>query len=314
VDVLLEEGYNVRGTVRAEKAWLNRYFDEKYGKGRFETVVLKSLEDESAFDAVVKGVSAIAHVAADVNFSPDPNNVIPQVITGTVMALKAAAKQPSIKSVVVTSSSTACLLPQPGKEGIVIDENGWNDAAVETAWSKAAPPDQMPFTVYAASKTESERESWKWMKANNPHFVLNTVLPNYNMGKILLPEIGGSTMSYVRKLLEGDDQSVKSFPPQWYVNVRDTARLHVAALLDPQVESERLFGFAAPYNWTDVVDILHKLRPENTKIPKAPENEARDLSDIKPSKRAEQLIQSFFGVPGWTSLEDSIAEGIADME
>lgn len=62
VDLLLEEGYNVRGTVRAEKPWLNRYFDNKYGKGRFETAILTSLEDETAFVEVVKGVSAVAHV------------------------------------------------------------------------------------------------------------------------------------------------------------------------------------------------------------------------------------------------------------
>ena len=42
VDVLLEEGFNVRGTVRTQKAWLNKYFDEKYGKGSFETVIVSS--------------------------------------------------------------------------------------------------------------------------------------------------------------------------------------------------------------------------------------------------------------------------------
>jgi len=102
---------------------------------------------------------------------------------------------------------------------------------------------------------------------------------------------------------------------EWYVNVRDCARLHVAALLDPSVRSERLFAFAGAYNWHDVIDVLKKLRPENKKIPTAPEGEGRDLSDVsKASKRAEELIRSFFGVKGWTSLEDSLAEGIADLE
>jgi len=60
--------------------------------------------------------------------------------------------------------------------------------------------------------------------------------------------------------------------------------------------------------------ILHKLRPQNKRIPNAPENEGRDLSDVKPSKRAEQLLRSFFGRPGWTSLEESIAAGVEDLE
>lgn len=62
VDVLLEEGYNVRGTVRTEKPWLNKYFDDKYGKDRFETTILAAIEDEGAFDEAVKGVSGIIHV------------------------------------------------------------------------------------------------------------------------------------------------------------------------------------------------------------------------------------------------------------
>lgn len=60
-----------------------------------------------------------------------------------------------------------------------------------------------------------------------------------------------------------------------------------------------------------MIEILHKLRPNNKKIPKAPENEGRDLTDVKPSKKAEQIIKDFFGVPGWISLEDSLADTIA---
>jgi len=60
-----------------------------------------------------------------------------------------------------------------------------------------------------------------------------------------------------------------------------------------------------------MIGILHKLRPEKKTISKAPENEGRDLTDIKGSKRAEQLLKDFWGVPGWTSLEDSLAMGLA---
>jgi nucleoside-diphosphate-sugar epimerase len=62
VDVLLEEGYNVRGTLRSAKPWLNKYFDEKYGPGRFETKTVEALNDEGAFDEVIKGVGGVVHV------------------------------------------------------------------------------------------------------------------------------------------------------------------------------------------------------------------------------------------------------------
>uniref|UniRef100_A0A1Y1MV40 Uncharacterized protein n=1 Tax=Photinus pyralis TaxID=7054 RepID=A0A1Y1MV40_PHOPY len=96
---------------------------------------------------------------------------------------------------------------------------------------------------------------------------------------------------------------------EWFVDVQDTARLHVIALLDPEVRDERLFAFAGPHNWTDVIEVLRRRCPQS-KLPPAPDNEGRDLSDVKPAKRAEQLLRDFFGVPGWTSLEDSLANGI----
>lgn len=52
----------------------------------------------------------------------DPNAVIPKVVGGAINALKAAAKEPSVKRVVLTSSSSAALIPQPNAEGIVVTE------------------------------------------------------------------------------------------------------------------------------------------------------------------------------------------------
>jgi hypothetical protein len=101
---------------------------------------------------------------------------------------------------------------------------------------------------------------------------------------------------------------------EWYVDVEDTARLHVIALLSPNVISERLFAFSAPFNWTGIVEILRKLRPENTKIPEPPLNEGMDFSVIHPASRAEQLLREFFGRKGWTTLEVSISNGISDLQ
>jgi nucleoside-diphosphate-sugar epimerase len=65
VDILLERGYNVRGTVRTEKPWLNQFFETKYGEGRFETVIVSAIEYNSAFDEAAKGVSGFIHVVSD---------------------------------------------------------------------------------------------------------------------------------------------------------------------------------------------------------------------------------------------------------
>ena len=64
VDILLGLGFSVRGTVRASKPWLNKYFDDKYGQGKFESVVIERMEDEGAFDDASDGVSAIILVVS----------------------------------------------------------------------------------------------------------------------------------------------------------------------------------------------------------------------------------------------------------
>jgi nucleoside-diphosphate-sugar epimerase len=62
VDLLLDLGFRVRGTVRAEKPWLNELFEKKYGKDPFETVIVPGSEKEGIFDDVLNDVTGIVHV------------------------------------------------------------------------------------------------------------------------------------------------------------------------------------------------------------------------------------------------------------
>ncbi|KAL2815047.1 NAD(P)-binding protein [Aspergillus cavernicola] len=314
VDILLSLGYKVRGTVRAAKPWLDKYFDDKYGKGRFESVIVTALDDPAAWTkGTLTNVAGLCHIASDLSFSPDPATVIPWVKQSTISLLGAAAREKSVKRFVLTSSSSAALLPVPNAEGVRVDENTWNEASVKKAWDDSTPPLERRFHTYAAAKAEQEQAAWRFVKEQHPGFDLNVVVPNCNYGRILLPEITGSSMGMLRNMLKGDATAMRLLSPQWFVNVEDTARLHALALLNPTVKGERIFAFACPFNWNDIIPILRKLRPENRLIPNPPENEGRDLSEIVHSKRAEGLLRDFFGQPSWICLEQSIAEGLGDM-
>ncbi|CRG86213.1 Aldehyde reductase 2 [Talaromyces islandicus] len=314
VQQLLSLGYFVRGTVRSQKPWLEELFRSKFGPNSFELIVIPDLSDFDALNKAMGGVRGVIHVASDVSFNPNAEEVIPKVVSATENILEAAAKQPEglVQRVVLTSSASAAALPQPGVEGIVVTEDTWNTAAVNAAFDENTPSDAKPFTVYAASKTEGEQAAWKWVKNNKPAFVFNSVLPYYTLGQVLHPEILGSTMKWAANLLNGDATAF-GFPGQ-FVDVADLARVHVAGLLHPEVKSERLFAFASAFTWKEFVSILQKFRPGNTEIPNPPENELRDLSDIVPAQRAENLIKSFFGRSGWIGLEESIRAGIDSLE
>ena len=94
------------------------------------------------------------------------------------------------------------------------------------------------------------------------------------------------------------------------VNVKDTARLHVAALLDPDVQNERILAFAYPFNWNDILAVLRKIYPDR-KFPDDIENAPRDLSMLDNSREASLL--KAFGRPGFTSLEETVRENTAGL-
>ncbi|OJD14593.1 hypothetical protein AJ78_05080 [Emergomyces pasteurianus Ep9510] len=317
VDQLLQANFRVRGTVRnlSRSSWLNNYFTTKYGSGKFELVEVSDMAVAHAYDKAVKAASGLIHIATPVLVTYDPNEGIPMVTNGTINILESARKEPLMKRVVLTSSSTAAASPQPNVE-FIIDKGTWNEDIVQAAW---APPPyegwQRRHNVYAASKMEGEKVAWKWMKENQPDFVLNTVLPNANFGKVLSPQNQGfpSTAGWVKAVWEGfkgkyaDEVFNK---PQHYVNVRDNALVHVAALIYADVRAERLFAFAQPYNWNDILAVMRKLYPDTEFIDDLPDL-GRDLSKVS-SQGAEDLLRRISG-RGWIGFEQTIKDATEDF-
>ena len=57
-DQLLEDGYNVKGTVRTldKGQALLEHFQTKYGEGRFELVVVEDIADDAKVKAALEGI------------------------------------------------------------------------------------------------------------------------------------------------------------------------------------------------------------------------------------------------------------------
>lgn len=69
-------------------------------------------------------VSLIELKASDLTFGSDPQAVIPWVVDAIRKILLVASKQPSIKRVVLTSSSRAAYTPGKNEtKGLVVDES-----------------------------------------------------------------------------------------------------------------------------------------------------------------------------------------------
>ncbi|KAG8525925.1 uncharacterized protein KY384_000687 [Bacidia gigantensis] len=303
VDQLLAAGYNVRGTVRTESkgAWLKTYCDDKYGENRFQVALVPDMASKGAFNEAIK----------------DPSNslkVIPGVVQGIRDVLESALSEPSVKRFVFTSSSTAATNPKPDVS-FSIPGDMWNAETVEQAW---APPPYTPdrkWDVYGASKTQAEQELWKFVNDHKKDigFVANAILPNAMFGRIIDPtNQPASTAGWITGLYSNGFTYQQDIAPQYFINVADSARLHVAALIDTTIANERIFGFNGPFNWNDILRVLRKLRP-NHKLPEDLEDNKQDLSKVLKRGRAEDILKKHYGV-GFTSLEETLKANIAHLE
>ncbi|KAI2620440.1 aldehyde reductase [Hypoxylon sp. NC1633] len=312
-DQFLNHGYKVRGTTRDPKknAWLANLFDRKYGPGNFEFVAVPDMEADGAYNQAVKDISAVIHTATNYTMNPNPYEVVPGTLAGTVNALAAAAGEPSVKRFVLTSSSAAALIPKPN-DPVVVTTGTWNDEVIAFAYRDPPYEPERAYPVYAASKTLAEKEAWKFVLEKKPSFVLNVVLPNINFGASLdLANQGHpSTSGMVAELFKGNPAPLAGLPAQYFVDVQDNALLHVAAAIHPGVKSERVFAFAEAVNGDGILAILRRLHPDRT-FPADFQSE-KDLSDIIPRKRAKELLQDM-GKDGWTSLEESVKRNTEDI-
>ncbi|KAH8746065.1 hypothetical protein F5883DRAFT_721671 [Diaporthe sp. PMI_573] len=316
--LFLEHGYKVRGTVRdtEKNAWLQVVFDKKYGKGSFELFKIPDLTAEGAFDEAVKGTSVVAHSASIMSFAADPNVVIPLAVAFALNALKSAYKEDSVKRFVFTSSSSAAVLSDPAVPGVEVTDDSWNEAASKAAWAEPPYTEDRGTVVYAASKTEAEQAVWKYHKENrnrHPDLVVNTVLPNFNFGKSLDPVNQGYASSSALPVALWQGQVTpfhRVIAPQYYIDVQDTGRLHVAAAIFDHVKDQRVFGFGGRFSWDEVLDILRKTAPNKT-FPDS-FSAGSDPNEIKPRDKAEQLLKDL-GRPGWVTLEETILNNISDV-
>ena len=88
--------------------------------------------------------------------------------------------------------------------------------------------------------------------------------------------------------------------------------MHVAAVLDPEVQNERIYAVAEHSNWNDVLAILRKMYPERDIMDDMP-----DLGRYKGTMGNSlglRLMKKWGYQDSWTSLEQGIRENLENVE
>ncbi|KAI5419796.1 hypothetical protein KIW84_043818 [Lathyrus oleraceus] len=131
VKFLLQRGYTVRATVRdpSDPKKVDHLIKLDGAKERLQLFKADLLE-QGSFDSIVEGCDGVFHTASPVRFViDDPQaELIDPAVKGTLNVLKSCAKSPSVKRVVLTSSTSAVAFnTRPKNPGVIVDETWFSD-------------------------------------------------------------------------------------------------------------------------------------------------------------------------------------------
>lgn len=237
---LLERGCEVRASVRsdARKGEIEALFPE----AKIEFATLDLLKDEG-WEAAATGCDVLIHTASPFPLAEPrtPDELIRPAVDGTKRAM-AAAKAAGIERVILTSSCAAIFKDAAKPKGAPSTEANWTTA-------------DAPFvSSYEASKTLAERAAWDFVAAN-PEIALTTINPGAVFGPPMDARYGAS-LELVERLMGGKDP----FAPPINLpvaDVRDVARMHVAAIELEAAKGER---FAAAADSLRAIELIEMLR------------------------------------------------------
>jgi len=265
LEQLLEKGYRVRGTVRSQSK--ADYIKQQYPHAKdLEFSIVPDIAQLGCFDEAIKGVTYFLHTASPFHFRATDNlkELIEPALNGTLSALQAADKEPSVKKVVITSSFAAILNAAKGNyPGYVYSEKDWNPITKEEGISGNAQ------AGYRASKTFAEKLGWDFVKEKKRHFEIAFINPPLVLGVVKneqqLEQINTSNIM-IRDYLHGTKKDVTNTDARPWVDVGDVAAAHIAAMTIPG--QERYFLTAGLFTSQQMCNVLRKNFPERKdKIP-----------------------------------------------
>ena len=236
---LLAQDYDVRASVRSDKrkAELQGLFPDT----ALEFATLDLTRDDGWQDAL-RGCDVLIHTASPFPLTEpnDPQDLIRPAVDGTLRAMR-AARDAGISRVILTSSCAA-IYKQADKPKMQQSD--------ETCWTS---PDDPSVGAYEASKTLAEKAAWDFV-ADHPEIALTTINPGAVFGPPMDARFG-SSLELVEQLMTG---KVPMAPPMDMVavDVRDVARMHVAAIDLEATNGERFAAASGTHRFLELGEFL----------------------------------------------------------
>jgi dihydroflavonol-4-reductase len=251
---LLREGYEVVGTVRSlAKADATRKAISKVAQTDNLSFVEADLLSDKGWEVAMQGCSYVLHVASPF-FLKEPQNeneLIAPAVDGTLRVIK-AAKSAEVKRLVLTSSTFAIIA---GKETGKYGPQDWSDT-------------NKNIGAYAKSKTLAERAAWEEVKGSN--LELAVINPGAVFGPPIGSKDGAQNVAMMADMIAGKMPMIPDMA-MGMVDVRDVAKLHIAAMTKSGASGKRFIACTAePIEMSTVTQVLRDAGYSKAPARKAP--------------------------------------------
>ncbi|MDG2435076.1 MAG: aldehyde reductase [Gammaproteobacteria bacterium] len=227
IQQLLDQGYQVKGTVRSEDK-KNEVIESMRKNSKHPenlSIVYADLLKDEGWNEAVDGCRYVLHVASPfVLEEPEHEDIlIRPAVEGTLRVLN-ASKNNHVEKVVLTSSFAAIGY---GNDEKIFDETDWSNT-------------DSIIGAYAKSKTLAERAAWNFVNELSDHnkFNLTVINPVAVTGPMLSDDIGTSNTLFVQLM----DGSIRVCPRIHigFVDVRDVAKAHIFSMTSEETNGERI--------------------------------------------------------------------------
>ena len=300
---LLNQGFEVVGTVRSlSKADATRSAIAAVAPIEKLTFVEADLLSDTGWDEAVQGCAYVVHVASPFVLAEpkDENVLIAPAVEGTRRVVS-AAQRAGVRRLVLTSSVVAMIAGKPsGRYGT----GAWSDTNASIG-------------AYAKSKTLAERAAWDAVTGSEME--LTVVNPGVVFGPSLGAGLDGQSVALMTDMIRGKMPMIPDIA-MGMVDVRDVARLHVAAMTTAAAAGQRFIAATAePVTFSYIAEVLRNAGYSKVPSRKAPnaliklmsifDREAKGMIPLLGTKAAFDNHATFDAL-GWqpTAVESSITE------
>ncbi|MFN4150985.1 MAG: NAD-dependent epimerase/dehydratase family protein, partial [Candidatus Sericytochromatia bacterium] len=231
IKYLLEEGFQVRGTVRNKNDVSKVEHLTKLGELYPNKLELfeANLLTPNAFKEAMQGCEIVMHTASPfiINGVKDPQKeLVDPALKGTKNVLMTANEVPSVKRVVLTASVVSIYGDSEdinSTQNAIFTDEHWNTTSTLT------------HQAYSYSKTVAEKEAWKIAESQN-QWDLVTIHPGFVLGPSLTNRVDSSSIDFMISM--GNGKYATGVPELYFsiVDVRNVAKAHVNAAIKPEAK------------------------------------------------------------------------------